>query len=141
MNAADVMSRDVEFIAAGATVQEAAVLMGELDVGALPVGTPEDLQGIVTDRDILYRVVAQGLDGSRLRVGDIMSRTVFSCREEDPLEAVMDLMGSRSVRRLPVLDAAGRVTGWLTLADVSRRLLLESGTMRAALEELAQPGR
>lgn len=141
MNAADVMSRDVEFIAPGATVQEAAVLMGELEVGALPVGTPENMEGIVTDRDILYRAVAQGLDSSRVRVGEIMSKTVFSCREEDPLEAVMDLMGSRGVRRLPVVNAAGRVTGWLTLADISRRLLLDSGTMRAALEELAQPGR
>lgn len=132
MRAAEVMSREVEFIASGATVQEAAELMGELDVGALPVGTPEDLQGIVTDRDILYRVVARGLDSSRARVSEVMSRPVYCCREEDPLEAVMDLLGSRSIRRLPVVNAAGRVTGWLTLAEVSRRVQAES--------RLPQPG-
>lgn len=138
MLVADLMSRDVEFVSRNATVQDAAVLMGELDVGALPVGGPESLEGILTDRDILYRVVAQGLDSSRVRVGEVMSRTVFSCREEDPLETVVDLMGARGVRRLPVVNAASQVTGWITLADISRRVLLDSGTMRAALGELAQ---
>lgn len=140
MIVADVMSRDVEFVDPHATVQEAAVLMGELEVGALPVGAPESLQGIVTDRDILYRVVAQGLDSSRVRVLEIMSSTVFSCREEDPIESAMDLMGARSVRRLPVVDAAGRVTGWLTLADLARRLLVDSEVMQRALADVAGIG-
>ena len=68
MRVADVMSRHVEFVEADAPVQEAAVLMGELDVGALPVGAPERLEGVLTDRDILYRVVARGLDCSAVRV-------------------------------------------------------------------------
>ena len=61
MRVGEIMARYVEFIPADAPVSEAAELMGELDVGALPVGTADDAQGIVTDRDILYRVVANGL--------------------------------------------------------------------------------
>ena len=138
MRVAEVMTRDVEFVEAGMPVREAAATMGELGVGALPVGSPERLEGIVTDRDILFRVVANGLSNNDVKVGDIMSTMVFSCREYDAIAAAMDLMGARNVRRLPVLDAEGRVVGWITLADLSRRLLLDSRVMQEALQELSE---
>ena len=140
MRVADVMSRDVEFIEADAPVQEAAVLMGELDVGALPVGAPERLEGVLTDRDILYRVVSRGLDCAAVRVRDVLTTPVVSCRPEDDARSAMDLMAAHNVRRLPVRDAAGRVVGWLTLADLSRRLLLDSGSLQAALREVTEGG-
>ena len=140
MKVADVMSRDVEFIEADAPVQEAAVLMGELDVGALPVGAPERLEGVLTDRDVLYRVVARGLDCSAVRVRDVLTTPVLSCRPEDELRAAMDLMAAHHVRRLPVRDAAGRVVGWVTLADISRRLLLDSGVLQTALRDVTEGG-
>lgn len=138
MRVADVMTRDVEFVEAEMSVREAAATMGELGVGALPVGSPERLEGIVTDRDILFRVVANGLSNNDVKVGDIMSSMVFSCREDDTVAAAMDLMGARNVRRLPVLDGEGRVAGWITLADLSRRLLLDSRVMQEALQELSE---
>jgi CBS domain-containing protein len=138
---ADIMARTLEFIAPDATVQEAAVLMGELDVGALPVGSVDDLVGVITDRDILFRVVAEGRDSSRVRVRDAMSSTVFACSETDTLEAARDIMGCYHVRRLPVLNAAGKVAGWVTLSDIARRLLLETGTVSQALRELSESGR
>lgn len=131
------MSREVEFIAPGATIQQAAERMGELDTGAMPVGSPERLEGILTDRDILYRVIAGGLDSRAARVGEVMSSMVFSCREDDTLQAAMELMSAHSVRRLPVIDAEGRVSGWLTLNDVAHRLLVDSQVMQRALQELA----
>jgi CBS domain-containing protein len=137
MKVADAMARHVEFIDGDANVQSAAVMMGELDVGALPVGSPESIEGIVTDRDLIYRVVAEGLSNIRTRVREVMSTTIFSCHENDPIETAMDVMGAHNVRRLPVLDADGRVVGWITLADISRRLLLDSGKIRAGLEELS----
>jgi len=140
MLVSDIMARTLEFLAPDATVQEAATLMGELDVGALPVGSPEDLQGILTDRDILFRVVAEGGDNSRVRVREVMSTTLFSCRDTDTLATAMDIMGSYHVRRLPVLNEAGHVVGWVTLSDVSRRLLLETGAVRDALSELSATG-
>ncbi len=136
----EIMAKALEFIAPDATVQEAAILMGELDVGALPVGSAEDLLGILTDRDILFRVVAEGGDSTQVRVREVMSSSVFSCRDTDTLATAMDIMGAYHVRRLPVLDEAKHVVGWLTLSDVSRRLLLETDTIRNALGELSASG-
>ena len=140
MRVADVMSRHVEFVEADAPVQEAAVLMGELDVGALPVGAPERLEGVLTDRDVLYRVVARGLDCAAVRVRDVLTTPVLSCRAEDDVRDAMDLMAAHHIRRLPVRDTAGRVVGWVTLADLSRRLLLDSGSLQAALREVTEGG-
>lgn len=141
MQVSEVMARAIEFIEPDATVQEAAVLMGELDVAAIPVGAPDDLQGIVTDRDILFRVVAGGKDPTSVRVREAMSSTVFSCRPTDTIETVMDMMASYHVRRLPVTDEGGGVVGWVTLSDISRRLLLDTGAVRDALSELSAAGR
>lgn len=138
MQVSDIMSAEVRFIAADASVQEAATLMGELDVGALPVGSAEDLQGVITDRDILYRVVAEGRDPA-LRVREVMSRTVFTCRPDETVAAAMDLMGAYHVRRLPVLDDSRKVVGWLTLTDISRRLLADEGPVADALQALSAP--
>ena len=136
----EVMSRDVEFIDADATVQAAAELMGEIDVGALPVGRADAIEGIITDRDLLYRVVARGSDASLIRLRDVLSRPVVACREEDTVQAAMDLMAANHIRRLPVKNAAGAVVGWLTLADLSRRLLVESAPLQEALRTLTEPG-
>lgn len=140
LRVADIMSGDVEFIGLDAACSEAAVLMGELDVGALPVGTPDRLDGVVTDRDLLYRVVARGLDASVVRVRDVTSRPVITCREDDTLQAAMDLMAANHVRRLPVRNAADSVIGWVTLSDLSRKLLVDSPVLQTALQALTEPG-
>ncbi|MFO1057617.1 MAG: CBS domain-containing protein [Dongiaceae bacterium] len=138
MKVAELMTRHVEFIAGEASAGDAAVLMGELDVGALPVGTAEQLEGIVTDRDILYRVVAAGLVPAAVRLRDIASHPVIGCGEEDSLPAAMDLMAAHHIRRLAVRDAAGRVVGWLTLADLARQLLVGSDTVQQELKALTE---
>jgi len=140
MRVADIMARTIDFIPPEATVLAAAELMGEIDVGALPVGTADDLQGILTDRDILFRVVAAGRDSARVRVREIMSALIFSCGPDDTIEAAMDMMSSYHVRRLPVQDEAGTVVGWVTLSDIARRLLLDTETVRTALNELSEAG-
>lgn len=132
----DVMTTFVEFIVPEATVKEAAELMGELEVGALPVGSADRVEGVVTDRDILYRVVAAGLDPAQARVRDVLSRPVVACGEDDAVQAAMDIMAANHIRRMPVQDAAGRVTGWVTLADLARKLLVDSGTLQGALKAL-----
>lgn len=137
MNVGDLMTRDVEFIAPHATVQEAAELMAEIDVGALPVGSADAVKGVLTDRDIIYRVVARGASNATTTVREAMSTTIFSCREDDSLETALDLMGAHNIRRLLVLDQGGRLAGWVTLADIARRLLLDTGTMQKSLQELS----
>lgn len=138
MRVAEVMSGDVEFVAPEATAQEAAEMMGELEVGALPVGGPETLVGVVTDRDLLYRVVAAGRDPTATRVREVMTSPVLACAEEDDVRAAMDLMAANHVRRLAVRNAAGRVTGWLTLTDLSRRMLLDSEALQGALRGVTE---
>jgi CBS domain-containing protein len=140
MIVSDIMSREVEFLDPAATVQAAAELMGELDVGALPVGTETKLDGIVTDRDILYRVVARGLDPATTPIRDVLSRPVITCGEADTIQVAMDLMATNHIRRLPVLDPAGAVSGWITMADLSRRLLVDSTSLQSALLALTEAG-
>lgn len=138
MQIRELMSRDVEFVGPQDTAQAAAVLMGEIDVGALPVGSADRPLGVVTARDILYRVCAAGLDPKVALVRDIMSDAVFACREEDELDAALDLMAGYHVRRLLVRDAQDRVAGWITLSDISRRLLIDSPVVRDGLAELSR---
>jgi CBS domain-containing protein len=141
MRIAEVMTGHVAFILPEATVQEAAVMMGELDIGALPVGAEDDLIGIVTDRDILYRLVARGSDPARTRVREVMTSPVIACAPDDTVQAVMDLMAAQHIRRAPVREAAGRVLGWITLADLARRLLLEDPALQDRLRQLTEaPG-
>ena len=138
---ADVMSTAVEFVDGDVAVKAAAELMGELDVGALPVGTAAALDGIVTDRDVLFRVVAAGLDPRATLVRDIASRPVISCRDGDDLQVAMDLMAANHIRRLPVQDDHGIFTGWVTLADISRKLLVDSLDLQNALSALTEDRR
>ncbi len=138
MKVADVMTRDVEFIAPLALVREAAEMMGELDVGALPVGTADALLGVVTDRDILYRFVARGIGPAAATVGDIMTAPAIACDVDDSVASVMDSMAANHIRRMPVLDARRRVVGWVTLADLSRKLLTESGALQGFLHDLTE---
>jgi CBS domain-containing protein len=130
------MAKHVEFVDPYASVQEAASMMGELDVGALPVGTADKLQGVITDRDILYRVVAEGKDPRRCQVVHAATRTIFSCTPEDTVNTAMDLMASQNIRRLPVLDEASHVVGWITLSDLSRHLLVANEVVQKALREI-----
>ncbi|WP_245870427.1 CBS domain-containing protein [Teichococcus rhizosphaerae] len=138
MDVAEIMSAEVEFIAPEATAQEAAELMGELDVGALPVGSAEDLRGVVTGRDLLYRVVAAGRDPASVRVREVMSSPAIACRPNDGLRQAMDLMTAQNLRRLAVQDAQGKVVGWVTLADIARRLLVEDARLQQALRGLTE---
>jgi CBS domain-containing protein len=136
MKVSDLMASVVEFLDPGASAQDAASLMGELDVGALPIGSPENLQGIITDRDILYRLVAEGKDPRRTPALQIASKQIFSCGPNDEIGAAMDVMAAQNVRRLPVIDESQRVVGWITLSDLSRHLLVENETVQSALKQL-----
>lgn len=138
MKIEDVMNRHVEFAGADELVTELAVTMGDLDVGSLPIGTPDDPKGVVTDRDILYRVVARGLEAAQVRARDIMSSPLISCRSGDTLQTAMDMMTAHRVRRLAVTKEGGAVVGWVTLADLSRVLLLDSHTLQAGLREITR---
>lgn len=138
MKVADLMSREVEYISLDATIVEAAELMGELDVGALPAGSSDGIEGVLTDRDILYRVVARGRDPTDVIVREVLSRPVVACQEDDSLKTAMDVMAAHHVRRLPVQNPSGAIAGWITLSDIARALLVGSTAMQEGLREVSE---
>jgi CBS domain-containing protein len=138
MKVAELMSRDVEFIDKNDTIQAAAVLMGEIDVGALPVGSAANPVGVITSRDVLYRICSAGRDPSTTLVGEAMTEHVYTCHPDEDVEAALDLMAGFHVRRLLVRESDGRTVGWLTLGDISRKLLIDSGTIRDGLADLGR---
>lgn len=140
LTVADVMSRDVECLPADATVQDAAIAMAEYDVGAVLIGTAERLEGILTDRDILLRAIVDGRDTANLPVRDIMSSSLFTCHETDPVASAFEQMSEHQVRRLPVLDRNDSLVGIVALSDLTR-LELDPRRAGAALRDLAEPHR
>ncbi len=117
----EVMVTDVTVISPDTTIDAAAQLMADLDVGALPVGTEDAVpEGIITGRDILFRVVAPRRDPRSTRVGEVMSRDLLCCRAEDDVERVRREMERRQVRRMPVVDAERRMIGMVTENDLAR---------------------
>ena len=116
----DLMTRNVSFAWPHMTIREAAAQMKARDVGSLPVCEGLRVVGIVTDRDLAMRAIAEGLDPNRTTVGDVMTRDVISCRPEDSLRLAEELMRDWQIRRLPVVDERGNLIGLLALAKVAR---------------------
>lgn len=122
MRVEEVMVHDVAMVSPDETVQEAARAMGDLDIGALPVGRPGGtILGIVTERDVLLRLVAKGLAPDATPVSAVMSSAVTCCHPEDGIEEVAVTMRQRQFRRMPVVDADGRLVGLVTLGDLEKR--------------------
>ena len=115
----DVMTPSPRTVESSTPVQEAAKLMREQDVGAIPIAENGSLVGIVTDRDIAIELVAQGKDGST-PVGDIASRDLVTVDPEQSLDEALRLMAQHQVRRLPVVEEDGRLVGIVAQADVAR---------------------
>jgi CheY-like chemotaxis protein/CBS domain-containing protein len=115
MKIADLMNADLAFIDADASVREAAELMAELDLGALPVGGPDNLKGIVTQKDLMIRVLARGRDAAT-PVHAVMSAWVHVCAADEAPEPVIAEMRRRGVHRMPVIDDRRHVVGMIELA-------------------------
>jgi CBS domain-containing protein len=118
MRIQDAMTKDVHIIAPHQTVREAAGRMAEIDAGALPVAENDRLVGMITDRDIAVRGVAQG-KGPETPVRDVMSPEVCYCFEDQELDEVAANMADVKIRRLPVVNRDKRLVGIVSLADIA----------------------
>jgi CBS domain-containing protein len=136
MQVQEIMSHDVELIDPGSTVRDAACKMRAEDIGALPVGENDRLIGMITDRDIAIRCVADDRQPSKCMVREAMSKKVCYCFEDDDLDEAAQLMADHQVRRLPVLNQNKRLVGMISLADISR---CEPQIVKQALEGISQP--
>lgn len=118
MQVAEAMTRDVRVAAPDQSLIDAAKMMADCDCGVLPVGENDRLVGMITDRDIVVRALAQGKAGDT-QIRDVMSSEVKYCFEDDDLDDVARNMGDIQVRRLPVVDQNKRLTGIITLGDIA----------------------
>lgn len=117
----EIMTPDPAFCRVGDRVSEAAEILRDRDIGAVPVTREGRLVGILTDRDIVTRIVADGLDPAEVPVEEAMTHDPFACRPADSMERVVEIMEERRVRRVPVVDDDGRLVGIVAQADLATK--------------------
>jgi len=113
------MHKGAHWVSPETPVTTLAQMMREQDIGAIPVGENDRLIGMVTDRDIALRAVADGKDISRLTARNVMTKGIAWCRDTDDVSQALQVMGSKQVRRLPVIDKNKRMVGILSLGDLA----------------------
>ena len=141
MKAQEIMSRNPTCVTANTPLVEAARLMKTENIGVVPVVEStgsKRLVGVLTDRDIAIRAVAEGRDGATTSVGHVMSSDVRTSAPDDSVEDVMELMGREQVRRVPIVDDRGNLVGIVAQADI----VLEARDNRKAektVEKISEP--
>jgi len=137
MKIADIMSSDVQIASPNDTIQAAAKMMEDADVGFLPVGEKDKLVGMITDRDIALRAVAQGKDPKETKVRDVMTDRVLYCSDSEDVENAADNMAELQIRRLPIVDEHKRLVGVVSIGDIAFRH--KATVAGEALESVCNP--
>lgn len=138
MQLKDVMTRGVEVVPPDTTLKEAAEKMRKLDVGPLPVCDGERLLGMLTDRDITVRAVAEGRNPTATKVREVMTPDIIYCFEDQDVREAARLMEKHQIRRLPILSRDKRLVGIVSLGD----LAVGTGDQKLAgkvLEQVSEP--
>ena len=119
MKVREAMHPGAHWVEPGPPVFEIAKLMRDQDIGSVPVGENDRLVGMVTDRDIVCRGIAEGRDCSTMTAGSVMSSGIVYCRESEELDDAVRIMEQHQIRRLPVINEDKRMVGILSLGDIS----------------------
>ena len=117
----DIMTPHAEWIRADASLREVARTMRDKDIGCLPVGDNDKLIGMITDRDICCRAVAQGLDPTACKAKEVMSKGITWCYDDQTDAEALALMEQKQIHHLPVLSRKKRIVGVITLSDLALR--------------------
>lgn len=133
MNLTQVMSSDVQLASPDMPISEAAAMMASNDVGVLPVGENDRLVGVITDRDITVRAVADGKDPRSTKVRDVMSSGVRWIYDDASTKEAAQVMSKNQIRRLPVINHDKRLVGIVSIGDFA----VESSEIRPAAEALS----
>ncbi len=131
----EIMTRNVRAASRETTLRETAILMRDGDCGAMPVVEAGKLVGIVTDRDIVVRGIAEGKDAAT-KIGDVMTTEIYSVKPDDFVFEAIRLMGDRQVRRVPVVNETGELAGIIAMADIALEMEDER-EIAATLEEIS----
>ena len=140
MICSEIMTKDPEYCLPSDSVMKAAQLMKSADVGPIPIVDDKDgnkLTGIVTDRDLAIKVVAEARDPKTTQVDEVMSEGLVTCRENDDVQEVLRLMEDNQIRRIPVVDKGDHLIGIIAQADVATRLGQPSATGRV-VEQISE---
>lgn len=140
MICSEIMTKNPEYCLPSDTVLKAAQLMKSEDVGPIPIVADRDgrkLTGIVTDRDLAIKVIAEARDPNTTRLEDVMSDNVVSCNENDDVNKVLKLMEDNQVRRIPVVGNNDQLLGIIAQADVATRLG-QPGTTGKVVEQISE---
>jgi CBS domain-containing protein/uncharacterized protein (DUF2267 family) len=135
----EVMSKEVTWVGPELSLQEAAKKMRDLDIGCLPVGKDDRLVGMITDRDIACRAVAEGDDPGKTPISEAMSKGITYCFEDQDVAEAAKLMEKKQIHRLPVLNRQKRMVGIVSLGDIGLKAPHE--LTGEVVEAIAQPAR
>jgi CBS domain-containing protein len=138
MQVRDVMTKSVACVRPDVTIQSAAAKMRDLDVGVLPICEDDKLVGMVTDRDIVIRSVAEGSAPMMASVHTVMTPDVVICHESDSVEEAARIMSERQIRRLVVLGQDGHLAGIVSLGDLAVKSP-DNEVTGEALESISEP--
>lgn len=133
-----IMSRDVKTVPLGETIQNVARMMRDVDTGAIPVCEGDRLHGMITDRDIVLRIVTEARSFDT-PASEIMSSEIEFCYEDDDIATAADKMAELQIRRLAVVDRNKRLVGIVSLGDIAQQG--KDKTTGQALEEISEPTR
>lgn len=133
---AEIMTTEVQVVGPDDTLQRAAQLMDQLNVGSLPVCDGKHLLGMVTDRDITIRGTAMNLAPDRAQVSAVMTREVEFCTDDQDPQEVLLLMGKAQVRRLPVINVERQLVGIIAIGDLATK---QPGPVDAAVSAISTP--
>ena len=142
MKAKDIMTKDPSVVTPDTPIRDAAKMMQHEDVGMLPVvdsSNSKQLVGVVTDRDITIRHVAEGHASPDCPVREAMTDRLVTSRPDDDVDDVMELMGREKIRRVPVVDERGAIVGVVAQADIVREARDDKKAERT-VEKISQPG-
>ena len=141
MRIADVMPPNPQTVRSADTLQSAARLMDELNVGVLPVVDEGELLGVVTDRDIVIRSTSAGQDPTTARVSDAMTTDARTLTEDASVDEAVEIMEEHQLRRVPVVDGSGRLVGIVSLGDLAAAGTPEAADALEAVSTPAEPDR
>jgi CBS domain-containing protein len=139
MEIKNIMTTGVECVNPQNTLKEAAAKMKEFGIGVLPVCDEDQIFGIITDRDIVIRAIAQGVDPNKIMVKDAMTPNVECCFDDDDLKQIVQKMKEMQIRRMVVIDHNKKLIGMITLGDIS--VHGDHQLAEEALERISEPAR